>query len=871
METKNAAKAVSTVNRGLRNKTIRFLCVSLVSVTVLCMIVFLYFAVHMNHQSSDTISKIGRVYMSNMSEQVASHFETIIELRLSQLEALIKTIPPDRPGGIEELKQELAYNAQVRGFDYLAFYSDSGEFEMLYGEPVKLHDPQPFLNSMNNGEKKVAIGIDANGKDVVLMGVSTEYEMQEGRQCTALVAGLPVDYIQHTLFFNQDVSMEYYFIIRRDGSFITLSEDVEDDTYFERVLNLYEDVEGRTPQEYLEELGGAIDAQEDYSSEFRIYGERRHLYCTSLSYSEWYLLVFMPYGILDETIGILDEQWLRTAMIGCFIILIPMMLVFIKYFNITTRQILDLEEARRAAEHANQAKSEFLSNMSHDIRTPMNAIVGMTNIALANVGNQQQVQNSLKKIAFSSRHLLGLINDVLDMSKIESGRMVLNKEQVVLGEVMDNISNIIQPQAKEKNQTFTIQVQDVKVENVCCDSVRLNQILINLLGNAVKFTPEKGWIQLSLNEEESPLGEDYVRVHLWVCDNGIGMSKEFQKKIFDSFAREDSTRVQRTEGTGLGMTITKYIVNAMGGSIEVKSEPGKGSEFHVTLDLEKSPVSEKDMRLPEWKVLVVDDDQQTCESTAAALTSLGTRADWTLDGKSAIRKAKEQKQLGDPYQIVLLDWKLPEMNGIRTARELHKICGDELKMLMISAYDGGEVEEKVKAEGVAGFMSKPLFKSTLFYGLGRFAESGTLSVSQEEKTEDFTGRKILLAEDNELNWEIAQELLSELGLELDWAWNGQLCVEKFENAPAKTYDAILMDLRMPVMTGYEATSAIRALEREDAKEIPIIAMSADAFAEDIQKCLDCGMNAHIAKPIDMREVSRILKLYILDKKGARTR
>ncbi len=450
--------------------------------------------------------------------------------------------------------------------------------------------------------------------------------------------------------------------------------------------------------------------------------------------------------------------------------------------------------------------------------------------------------------------------------------MVLNKEQVVLGEVMDGITNIIQPQTKEKGQSFTIRIHDVEVENVCCDSVRLNQVLINLLGNAVKFTPEGGRIELFLSEEDSPLGQDYVRLHLRVRDNGIGMSEEFQKKIFDSFAREDNTRVQRTEGTGLGMTITKYIVNAMGGDIEVVSELGKGSEFHVTLDLEKSPVSETDMSLPPWNVLVVDDDRQYCENTVAILNALGAKADWTLDGKGAIRKAKERMEQNDPYQIALLDWKLPEMNGIRTARELRQICGEELRMLMVSAYDGGEIEEKARAEGVSGFMSKPLFRSTLYYGLNRFAEDDMQSMQMDDQEENFEGRRILLAEDNELNWEIAQELLSGLGLELDWAENGEICVEKFQNAPRGTYDTILMDIRMPVMTGYEATRVIRGLDRKDAKEIPIIAMSADAFSEDIQKCLDCGMNAHIAKPIDMREVRRILKIYILDReKGSEPR
>ena len=574
----------------------------------------------------------------------------------------------------------------------------------------------------------------------------------------------------------------------------------------------------------------------------------------------------MPYGVLDETIAELGGEWVYTALCGCAIILLALLLVFAKYLKITWHQMEALDEARRAAEHANQAKSEFLSNMSHDIRTPMNAIVGMTSIAMANMANRQQVQNCLKKIALSSRHLLGLINDILDMSKIESGKMTLNTEQVSLSEAIDGIVTIIQPQAREKGLDFEVYVHDVFAENVCCDGVRLNQILINFLGNAVKFTPEGGSISLSLGEEESPVGESYVRVHLWVIDNGIGMSEEFQKKIFDSFSREDNTRVQKTEGTGLGMTITKYIVDAMGGIIEVHSEPGQGSKFHVILDLEKAVISEDDMRLPDWKMLVVDDDSLLCENAVSTLESIGVQAEWVLDGESAVKLVKEKSEQEEFYDIILMDWKLPGMDGIRTAREIQRICGDRVRLLLTSAYDWGEIEKEAREAGLSGFISKPLFKSTLYYGLGQFTkEDGSQIITKQDREADFTGKRILLAEDNELNWEIAQELLSQLGLQLDWAENGKLCLEMFEKAPVGTYDGILMDIRMPVMTGYEAAQAIRSLERKDAKEIPIIAMSADAFSDDIQKCLECGMNAHIAKPVDMREAERVLEKYILDK------
>ena len=539
-------------------------------------------------------------------------------------------------------------------------------------------------------------------------------------------------------------------------------------------------------------------------------------------------------------------------------------LLFYQYIKMLGKQMLVLEEARKEAEHANNAKSEFLSNMSHDIRTPMNAIVGMTTIATVNIDNKEQVKNCLRKITLSGKHLLGLINDVLDMSKIESGKMVLNMDQVSLREIMDNSVNIVQPQIKAKHQKFQISIHDISTENVCCDGVRLNQILINLLGNAIKFTPEEGSIHVSLYEEECPKGEHYIRTHLLVKDTGIGMSEEYQKKIFDSFSREDTARVQKTEGTGLGMAITKYIVDTMGGTIEVESELGKGSEFHVTLDLAKAEIQEADMVLPDWRMLVVDDDEQLCESVIYSLKSLGIKPDWCLDAETAIKKVEERHKKHDDYQIILLDWKLPGMDGITAAREIRHIYGDDVPILIISAYDWSEIENDAKEAGITGFISKPLFKSTLFYGLRSFIDACGDAVPESApgmEEPDFTGKRVLLAEDNDLNWEIAHELLSGLGLSLDWAENGQICVDKFKQSAEGYYDAILMDIRMPIKNGYQATEEIRAMDRNDAS-IPIIAMTADAFAEDIQKCLDCGMNAHVAKPIDLRDVSSQLKRFM---------
>ncbi len=834
--------------------------ISLAFVSVLCVVIFSFLSVYMSRASSSTISEIGRIYMSGMNERISMHFATTIDLRLSQVRAMIEDNPPGKTDS-RILRETLAYNAKVRGFDYLAYYSRDGEFDMLCGEQVDVLDPAPFLASLNNGEQKIAVGSDQSGNKLVLMGVSAEYPMEDG-ECTALVVGLPVDYIQEVLFLDEEDAIVYSHIIRRDGSFVIRSGDAFRGNYFERIRSIFDEVGGENAEEYVAELSDAMNEGKDYSNVLDMGSERRHLYCTLLPYSEWYLVTVMPYGTLDESIRNLSLHWITLTVIGCATVLLALTFVFMKYFGLTRKQLREVEEARRDAVYANKAKSEFLSNMSHDIRTPMNAIVGMTAIATANIDNRQQVQNCLKKITLSSRHLLGLINDALDMSKIESGKMTLNYDQVSLREVMEGIVNISQPQVRAKKQQFNVSIHDISAENVCCDGIRLNQVLLNLVSNAVKFTPDGGVINLSLYEEVSPVGEDYVRIHFQVKDNGIGMSPEFKEKVFESFVREDNARVNRTEGSGLGMTITKYIVDAMKGTIEVESELGKGTMFHVVLDMEKGVVQEQDMILPEWNMLVVDDDRELCESTVVSLKSIGVKAEWTLDGETAVKMVMKHHERHDDYQIILIDWKLPGMNGIETARKISQCVGEDIPILLISAYDWADIENEAREAGIDGFISKPLFKSTLFYGLRPFmTDLDELPERENESEEDLQDKRILLAEDNELNWEVAEDLLSELGLSLDWAENGQICVDKFQASEPGHYDAVLMDIRMPVMGGYEAAHMIRNSGRQDA-DIPIIAMTADAFSEDIQKCLEAGMNAHVSKPIDAPSVARLLKKYM---------
>ena len=524
-----------------------------------------------------------------------------------------------------------------------------------------------------------------------------------------------------------------------------------------------------------------------------------------------------------------------------------------------------LESALAQAQQANLAKTTFLSNMSHDMRTPMNAIIGFSAIAASHVDNTERVKDCLDKIMSSSNHLLSLINDILDMSRIESGKVQIQEKECNLSELLHTLANIIQPQVKEKQLDFFIDTVDVANEDIYADPLKLNQIFINILGNSVKFTPAGGNVSFRMCQKPCAV-QGYATYEFSIKDTGIGMSDEFLEHIFEPFERESSTLKSGIEGTGLGMAITKKLVDIMGGTISVSSVKGKGTEFVIILDLklqENSDIGQNIAELEGLRALVVDDDPDTCNSVAGMLRQIGMRCEWTTSGREAVQCARKACDEQDPFHTYILDLNTPEQSGIETAEEIRKAAGDDIPVIILAAYDWSDVEKEAREAGITAFCNKPLFMSDLKNVLlkaNHLMEESTEEIGYTDK--DFSGKRVLVAEDNELNREIAAEILQEAGFTVEMAVDGSDAVHMVEKSEEYYYDIILTDIQMPVMDGYEEVVAIRSMNRKDVATMPIIAMTANAFEEDKALAIKCGMNGHIAKPLDIRALFKILYDYL---------
>ncbi len=651
-------------------------------------------------------------------------------------------------------------------------------------------------------------------------------------------------------------------LIDREGNFVVPFNNIDGTKVPIEEDNFFDYLQGRTDLDVtaIDELKYKFSTELSTTSQLDFNGDLRCANMDTEGYYSYHRLqsdegwVIVGYIARDNLNVITLDTTLVSIVIVGFAIL---MAVDGTYIILTNKR---LKNSMEEIKYANEAKTRFLSSMSHDIRTPMNAIIGMTTIAAKRIDDKQQVEECLRQITRASNHLLTLINDVLDISKVESGKLSLNPSVFSLAELMSNIISISQPHVKEKKMEFEIHARNIKYEYIFADELRLNQILINLISNAIKYTPEKGRVLVGLEEQPSEKGANVTKLIFTIADNGIGMSDEFKKVMYETFTRDVDSRINTIQGAGLGLAITKQMVDIMEGTIDVQSKVGEGTKFTVTLDL---PIADKmtdDLILPPLRMLVVDDDELFLESAEDTLESLGLQAETVTNGYDAVKMVESHHISGNEYHCVIIDWKMPDMSGLETIKAIREKVGDDVSLLIISAYDWTEIEAEAMKAGANGFISKPLFRSSVYNKLNELLN---LNNDEPKKTEsddeDLQGLHLLIAEDNDVNWEIIQVMLEFHGITSERAENGKICVDRINSATAGEFDAILMDIQMPVMNGKEATMEIRKSDKDYVKNIPIIAMTADAFAEDIAACKEAGMNGHVAKPLDMQKLVHELR------------
>ncbi len=728
------------------------------------------------------------------------------------------------------------YNVSYASMDFM---SDTS-WIMDIGESINIS--RAYTNPMN-GEQSIAFCNKIRLKDT-----------ESGTYKNAiLLRVLPISELEEKWIFPQEeFETAEITLIDFDGDYIIKSKTFKNSNFIE----FYKSYNNTDP-ELIKKLQDDISTLTGSITLLNSRGEEMLLAYTQISEAvEWTFLSLIPVSDLK----INTQNWLLIGVISAGLLVIFVIdLLFFQSFN------KKLRIAAKEAKSASKAKTDFLSTMSHDIRTPMNAIIGLTAISQKNLDDKDALKDNLRKISTASNHLLTLINDILDISKVESGKLVLSPVTFSLVEMVDNLVNLSQPMVKDKNIDFNFRINKIEKEYLYADQLRLNQIYINILSNAIKYTMANGYVNVDMMEEESET-PGYVKLTYKVSDNGIGMSKEFMERMFQPFSRQTDSRVNKIQGTGLGLAITKQMVDLMGGTIECESEEGKGTTFTIVIDIKVADRQREDMMLNPIDILIVDDDDVFLQTTIDTLLEMGAKAESANSGKDAIEKITKRHQEGHDYDIIILDWKMPDMNGIETVRKIKSDIDGKIPVLLISAYDRSEVEDEAKQAGASGFVSKPLFPSTLYDKINQILGTEVKSVEVEEDYSDLEGVHVLVAEDNEINWEIIQALLNSFGVTAERAENGRVCVDMMEKAEEGRYTLIFMDVQMPEMNGLDATRTIRKMANPWAASIPIIAMTADAFSENVTECLNAGMNGHIAKPVDIKLVIKEIRKIIERKK-----
>ena len=694
--------------------------------------------------------------------------------------------------------------------------SMNGEQSIAFCNKIKLHDPETDTL-----------------KDAVLLRILPITELEE-----------------KWIFPQEEFKNAEITLIDEDGDYIIKSKTLQNSNFFE-FFKSYNPSESQNIEQLKSEVTKTTGSRTILNSD----KEEMLLAYTQISETVgWTFLSLIPSEDLITT----NENWLLIGVIS-----VALSVLFVIDLLFTQSLNKKLRITAKEAESASKAKTDFLSTMSHDIRTPMNAIIGLTTLIEKNIEDKHTVVENIRKIHLASNHLLTLINDILDISKVESGKLSLNPLTFSIVDTVENLINVSHPMIKEKNIDFRFHINRFEKEYLYADQLRINQIYINILSNAVKYTGPQGRVTVDLFEEPSDK-EGYVRLTYIVEDTGIGMSKEYMAKMYEPFTRETDSRVNTIQGTGLGLTITKKMVDLMGGTIECESEEGKGTKFKIVLDI---AIADRqitdDTILENIDVLLVDDDPVLLETGKDTLTSIGVNTETCESGRKALEMIDKRKEEGiKNYDVIILDWKMKEMDGVETLKRIKSEIDDSIPVLIISAYDWSDIEQEARNLGANGFISKPLFRSSLYDKINQALGHENKVAEPQDDYSDLVGLNILIAEDNEINWEIISAMLSMFGITAERAENGRVCVDKIKNAKENEYTLVFMDIQMPEMNGLDATRTIRKLDNKWAKSIPIIAMTADAFSENVTECLKAGMNGHIAKPVDIKLVVKEIRKII---------
>ena len=717
-------------------------------------------------------------------------------------------------------------------YERLGLLGDAGWIDEI-GKSVNI--TRAYTNPMN-GEQSLAF-----------CNIITLYDAESGLpEDAVLLRVVPVSALEQKWIFPQSTFANTELsVIDADGDYILKGYSFKNSSFFE----FYKSYNPTDP-ESSKELFGRITSSTGSVSMTNSHGQECILAFTPVSSTAgWTMLGLVP----AEDLNVDKSNWVLIGVVSVALLILFICDMF--YMQYVNRR---LQITANKAEQANKAKTDFLSTMSHDIRTPMNAIIGLTTIAEKNTGDEALTKESLRKIGLAGNHLLTLINDILDISKVESGNLTLNPVTFSIVETVENLVNISQPMIKEKNIEFSFHIDRMEKEYLYTDQLRLNQIYINILSNAVKYTEPGGQVSVDLREEEST-APGCVKLTYIVADTGIGMTPEFMENMYTPFSRQVDSRVNSIQGTGLGLAITKQMVELIGGTIDCKSKQGEGTTFTVVLDIPVADRQRDDMQLDSVDILIVDDDEIMLKTAVDTIESLGATAEQASGGLEAVGMVRHRHQAGRDYDVIIVDWKMPDVDGIETISRIRSEVDADVPILLISAYDWSDIEDKAKTAGASGFVTKPLFRSTLYDKISDLMGKESRSVQPEDDHSDLEGLHILVAEDNDINWEIISAMLSMFGITTDRAENGKVCVDMISAAEEGSYTLIFMDVQMPEMNGLDATRAIRKLENPWASSIPIVAMTADAFSENITACLDAGMNGHIAKPIDVKLVIREIR------------